>query len=154
MAFRVPTIDVSVVDLTVNLKKETSMEEIKAAIKDAAAGPLSGIMAFTDDAVVSSDFISDSHSSTFDADASIMLTPTFAKLVSWYDNEWGYSNRCVDLIAHMAKVDAKVAWPKEQKRTDLQGELVALIWGPSPKNHFYIFKVGYTYLPSVPIPYI
>ena len=80
MAFRVPTIDVSVVDLTVNLKKETSMEEIKAAIKDAAAGPLSGIMAFTDDAVVSSDFISDSHSSTFDADASIMLTPTFAKV--------------------------------------------------------------------------
>lgn len=80
MAFRVPTMDVSVVDLTVNLEKETSMEEVQATIKEASTGPMSGIMAYTDDAVVSSDFISDSHSSTFDADASIMLTPTFAKV--------------------------------------------------------------------------
>lgn len=106
MAFRVPVADVSVVDLTANLETEVTMEELNAAIKEAAAGPMAGIMAFTDDAVVSSDFITDSHSSTYDAEASILLTPTFVKLVSWYDNEWGYSHRCVDLVAHMAAVDA------------------------------------------------
>jgi glyceraldehyde 3-phosphate dehydrogenase len=107
MAFRVPTPDVSVVDLTVVLKKPASYEEICAAVKTAADGPMKGVMGYTTDAVVSSDFIHDSRSSIFDATAGLALTPTFVKLISWYDNEWGYSCRVVDLIAHMAKVDAK-----------------------------------------------
>jgi len=105
MAFRVPAIDVSVVDLTVKLKRATTYEEIKQTIKKASEGPLKYIVGYTEDAVVSSDFIHDSRSSIFDADAGIMLNPTFVKLVAWYDNEWGYSNRLVDLIVHMAKVD-------------------------------------------------
>ena len=105
MSFRVPTLDVSVVDLTCNLEKETSYEEIVEAIKKSADGEMKGILSYTDEAVVSSDFITDSHTCIFDITAGIMLTPTFVKLVAWYDNEWGYSNKVVDLISHMAKVD-------------------------------------------------
>jgi len=101
MAFRVPTPDVSVVDLTCNLEKPASLEEIHAAIKEAAAGPMNGVLEFTDDLVVSTDFIGDSHSSIYDSKACMMLTPTFVKLVSWYDNEFGYSNRVVDLLTHI-----------------------------------------------------
>ena len=105
MAFRVPTPDVSVVDLTVNLKKETTYEEIKAAIKAAADGPLKGILGYTEDEVVSTDFLTDTRSSIFDSNAGIQLTPKFVKLVSWYDNEFGYSNRVIDLVRHAAKQD-------------------------------------------------
>lgn len=97
MAFRVPTADVSVVDLTVRTEKETSLEEIKTAFKDVAQGTLSGIVGYTEEGVVSQDFVSDDRTSIFDADASIELSPTFFKLVSWYDNEFGYSNKLVDL---------------------------------------------------------
>jgi glyceraldehyde 3-phosphate dehydrogenase len=107
MSFRVPTLDVSVVDLTVNLKKPTTYEEIKAAVKEASEGALKGILGYTEDDVVSTDFVGDARTSIFDAKAGIQLTPTFVKLVSWYDNEWGYSNKVVELIEHMAKVDAK-----------------------------------------------
>lgn len=108
MAFRVPTNDVSVVDLTVTLEKPTSYEEITAALKAASEGEMKGILGYTDEDVVSSDFTTDPHSSIVDAKAGIMLSPTFVKLVSWYDNEWGYSNRVVDLILHMAKAEVKV----------------------------------------------
>jgi len=101
MAFRVPTPDVSVVDLTVVLEKEASYEEICATIKAAADGPMKGYLGYTDEAVVSSDFIGDPHSSIFDAKAGIQLSKTFVKLVSWYDNEMGYSNRVIDLIKYM-----------------------------------------------------
>jgi glyceraldehyde 3-phosphate dehydrogenase len=106
MAFRVPTADVSVVDLTVRLEKPTTYDEIKAAIKKASEGELAGILGYTEDQVVSSDFIGDPRTSVFDAGAGIMLSPTFVKLVSWYDNEWGYSCKVLELIQHMAKVDA------------------------------------------------
>jgi glyceraldehyde 3-phosphate dehydrogenase len=106
MSFRVPTPDVSVVDLTCKLSKPAKYEEIKAAIKKAAEGPMKGILAYTEDEVVSNDFVGDAHTSIFDAKAGISLTDTFVKLVSWYDNEWGYSNKMVDLIEHMAKVDS------------------------------------------------
>ena len=101
MSFRVPTINVSVVDLTCRLEKAASYETIMGAIQDAAAGPMNGILAYTDEDVVSSDFISDSHSSIVDAKAGIALTDDFVKLVSWYDNECGYSTRVLDLIEHM-----------------------------------------------------
>ena len=104
MAFRVPTLDVSVVDLTVNLAKPAKYEEICAAIKAASENELKGILAYTEDAVVSSDFIHDSHTSIFDATAGIALTDKFVKLVSWYDNEWGYSNKVLMLIEHMDQV--------------------------------------------------
>lgn len=103
MSIRVPTTDVSVVDLTVNLKKATTYEEICATIKASADGPLKGVLGYTEDAVVSTDFLSDTRSSIFDAKAGIMLTPTFVKLISWYDNEYGYSTRVVDLLEHIAK---------------------------------------------------
>jgi len=103
MAFRVPTPDVSVVDLTCRLKKPAKYDEIKKAIKAAAEGPLKGILGYTEDQVVSSDFLGDTRSSIFDAEAGIALSDTFVKLISWYDNEVGYSNRVVDLIAYMAK---------------------------------------------------
>jgi len=107
MAFRVPTPDVSVVDLTVRLGKECSYDDIKAAMKKAATeGPLKGILDYTEDDVVSSDFYGDDHSSIFDAKAGIQLSKTFVKLVSWYDNEFGYSYRVIDLIKHMQTVDA------------------------------------------------
>ena len=105
MAFRVPTLDVSVVDLTVNLAKATTYAEICAAMKAASENELKGILGYTEDEVVSSDFIGDARTSIFDAKAGIQLTPTFVKVVSWYDNEWGYSNKVLELIAHMAKVN-------------------------------------------------
>ena len=101
MAFRVPTADVSVVDLTVNLERPASYEQVKAAMRAAAAGPLAGILAYTEDDVVSTDFLGESCISIFDAGAGIALTDTFMKLVAWYDNEWGYSCKCVDLIRHI-----------------------------------------------------
>ena len=107
MAFRVPTADVSVVDLTCRLEKAATYEEIKAAVKAAAEGPMKGILGYTEDAVVSSDFIHDARTSIFDASAGIMLNENFVKLVSWYDNEWGYSNKVVELIKHMSTVDNK-----------------------------------------------
>ncbi|WP_044397621.1 type I glyceraldehyde-3-phosphate dehydrogenase [Lacinutrix sp. Hel_I_90] len=97
MAFRVPTVDVSVVDLTVRTKKETSLEEIKAAFKKAANGEMKGVLGYTEDAVVSQDFVSETRTSVFDADSAIELNSRFFKLVSWYDNEFGYSNKLVDL---------------------------------------------------------
>jgi glyceraldehyde 3-phosphate dehydrogenase len=102
MAFRVPTSNISVVDLTCRLAKPAKYEEIKAVIKAASQGAMKGIMGYTEDEVVSSDFVGDSCSSIFDAKAGIALNDTFVKLVSWYDNEWGYSCRVVDLIAYMA----------------------------------------------------
>ncbi|KAF2316471.1 hypothetical protein GH714_041812 [Hevea brasiliensis] len=102
MAFRVPTVDVSVVDLTVRLEKKATYEEIKAAIKAESEGKLKGILGYTEDDVVSSDFVGDSRSSIFDAKAGIALNDNFVKLVSWYDNEWGYSSRVIDLIRHIA----------------------------------------------------
>lgn len=103
MAFRVPTADVSVVDLTVCLKTKTTYDEIKRVIKEASEGELKGIMGYTEDAVVSTDFIHDSRSSIFDANAGIMMGDDFVKLVAWYDNEWGYSCRVVDLVRFIAK---------------------------------------------------
>jgi len=105
MAFRVPTPDVSVVDLTVRVEKAAKYEEIVAAVKDAAAGDMKGVLDWTDEEVVSTDFVSCKSSSIFDVSAGIALNDTFVKLVSWYDNEWGYSNRLVDLAIHMKKVD-------------------------------------------------
>ncbi|MEM6717761.1 MAG: type I glyceraldehyde-3-phosphate dehydrogenase [Bacteroidota bacterium] len=101
MAFRVPTVDVSVVDLTVRLQKETSYEEIKKVFKASAEGELAGILGYTDEAVVSQDFVSDARTSIFDAEAGIELSATFYKIVSWYDNEFGYSNKLVDLALHV-----------------------------------------------------
>ncbi|RYO93437.1 hypothetical protein DL766_009551 [Monosporascus sp. MC13-8B] len=106
MSMRVPTSNVSVVDLTVRLEKGATYDEIKDAIKEAANGPLKGILAYTEDDIVSSDLNGDIHSSIFDAKAGISLNKNFVKLVSWYDNEWGYSRRVLDLLAYVAKVDA------------------------------------------------
>ena len=103
MAFRVPTADVSVVDLTVNLAKPATYAEICAAMKAASEGDMKGVMGYTEDAVVSQDFIGDVRTSIFDATAGIALTDTFVKLVSWYDNEIGYSNKVLDLVAHISK---------------------------------------------------
>ena len=105
MSMRVPTLDVSVVDLTVQLVKGATYDEICAAVKAASEGSLKGILGYTEDMVVSSDFIHDSRTSIFDAKAGIALTDKFVKVVSWYDNEWGYSNKVVELIKYMASVD-------------------------------------------------
>ena len=105
MSMRVPTLDVSVVDLTVNLAKPATYAEICAAMKEASEGELAGVLGYTEDAVVSSDFLGDTRTSIFDAKAGIALTDTFVKVVSWYDNEIGYSNKVLDLIAHMASVN-------------------------------------------------
>ncbi|MCH2176289.1 MAG: type I glyceraldehyde-3-phosphate dehydrogenase [Lentisphaeria bacterium] len=104
MAFRVPTLDVSVVDLTCRLEKGASYEDICNAMKSAAAGDLKGVLGYTEDAVVSSDFIGDARTSIFDAGAGISLNDNFVKVVSWYDNEWGYSNKVIDLIAYTAEI--------------------------------------------------
>lgn len=104
MSFRVPTLDVSVVDLTCRLATPTTYEEICNTVKEASENELKGILGYTEDAVVSTDFVSDSRTSIFDAKAGIMLNEQFVKLVAWYDNEWGYSNKILDLIAHMDKV--------------------------------------------------
>lgn len=108
MAFRVPPANVSVVDLTVKLAKDASYADICAKIKEASEGSMKGFLGYTEDEVVSMDFVQDPHSSIFDAKAGISLNPRFVKLVSWYDNEWGYSNRMVDLAHHMAKVDGNL----------------------------------------------
>jgi glyceraldehyde 3-phosphate dehydrogenase len=108
MAFRVPTPNVSVVDLTCRIEKAASYDEIKVAIKAASEGPMYGYLGYTEDDVVSTDFVGDRRSSIFDAKAGIALNDHFVKLVAWYDNEWGYSNRVVDLIKHMAGVTANV----------------------------------------------
>uniref|UniRef100_A0A2P2KYZ4 glyceraldehyde-3-phosphate dehydrogenase (phosphorylating) n=1 Tax=Rhizophora mucronata TaxID=61149 RepID=A0A2P2KYZ4_RHIMU len=107
MSFRVPTVDVSVVDLTVRTEKEASYEDIKSAVKEEANGKLKGILGYTEEDLVSTDFIGDSRSSIFDAKAGISLNKNFTKLVAWYDNEVGYSTRVVDLIVHMASVKAR-----------------------------------------------
>jgi glyceraldehyde 3-phosphate dehydrogenase len=130
MSFRIPTTDVSVVDLTARLNKETNYDEIKAVMKEASENELKGILAYTEDDVVSTDFVGDTHSSIFDAKAGIQLNPTFVKVIAWYDNECkyftsnplsviqltnnnlfnhnidGYATRVVDLIVHIAKIDA------------------------------------------------
>nr|AFK38069.1 unknown [Medicago truncatula] len=105
MSMGVPTQNVSVVDLTVRLNKGAKYEEIKNAIKEAAAGNLKGILAYSEDDIVSSDLNGNPHSSIFDAKAGISLNDNFVKVVSWYDNEWGYSRRVLDLISYIAKVD-------------------------------------------------
>ena len=105
MSFRVPTLDVSVVDLTCNLAKPTSYEEICKAMKEAAEGEMKGIIEYVDEDVVSSDFLNDVHTSIFDVKAGIQLTDTFVKLVAWYDNEWGYAHKLVDLACYMAGKD-------------------------------------------------
>lgn len=105
MSFRVPTPDVSVVDLTVNLEKPATYEQVKAAMKAASEGDMKGILGYTEDAVVSNDFVGDSRTSIFDAGAGIALTDTFLKVVTWYDNEWGYSTKVVELLEYMAGQD-------------------------------------------------
>ncbi len=107
MSFRVPPVDVSVVDLTCRLEKPATYEEIKAAMKQASEGELKGILGYTEDDVVSTDFIHDPRTSIFDAKAGISLNNNFVKIIAWYDNEWGYSNKLVDLTAHIAKVDSQ-----------------------------------------------
>ena len=102
MAFRIPTPNVSVVDLTCRLDKPATYDEIKAAMKEASEGPLKGILGYTEDAVVSTDFLGDTRTSIFDADAGIALNDHFVKVVAWYDNEWGYSNKVIDLICYIA----------------------------------------------------
>ena len=104
MSFRVPTPNVSVVDLTVNLAAPASYDQIKAAMKAASEGELAGILGYTEEAVVSNDFLGETCTSVFDAEAGIALTDTFVKVVAWYDNEWGYSCKCLDLMKHMATV--------------------------------------------------
>ena len=104
MSMRIPSADVSIVDLTCRLEKGASYDEICAAVKEAAEGPMAGVLAYTDDEVVSSDFRTDPHTSIFDANAGISLNPNFVKLVAWYDNEWGFSNKMLDLTRHMDKV--------------------------------------------------
>ena len=103
MAFRVPTSDVSVVDLTVELLKEASYKEICAEMKAQSKGALKGILGYTEDKVVATDFRGDARTSIFDAEAGIALDSTFVKLVSWYDNEWGYSNKCLEMVRVVAK---------------------------------------------------
>jgi glyceraldehyde 3-phosphate dehydrogenase len=107
MSFRVPTLNVSVVDLTVRLAKETTYDEIKATIKRYSETTMKGVMGYDDKPLVSSDFIGDPRASIFDADAGIMVSPTFVKLVAWYDNEFGYSTQLLRLVNHMHKVDNK-----------------------------------------------
>ena len=105
MSMRVPTLDGSVVDLTCRLEKPTTYDEICKTVKEASETSMKGVMAYTEDAIVSSDILGDAHTSIFDATAGIMLNDHFVKLISWYDNEWGYSNKVLDLIKHMYKVD-------------------------------------------------
>ena len=101
MAFRVPTVDVSVVDLTCRLEKSATFEEVKAALKKASENELNGVLGYTEEGVVSQDFVSEPKTSTFDANASIGLNDNFVKLISWYDNEYGYSSKLVDLAQHI-----------------------------------------------------
>jgi glyceraldehyde 3-phosphate dehydrogenase len=117
MAFRVPVADGSVVDLTVKLKNDTTYEEICAAVEAAATGSMEGILGYTKDLIVSSDIIGDSRSSIFDSDAGIQLSPRFVKLITWYDNEWGYSHRLIDLCLHAAEIDGLVPPKKKKQQT-------------------------------------
>lgn len=119
MAFRVPTADVSVVDLTVRLEKPATYDQVMAALFKASHGELKGILGFTSDALVSTDFIGDSHTSIVDSTAGIAISDEFIKLISWYDNEWGYSTKVVDLIKHIMAVDAAASG-------DRSGELSAV----------------------------
>ncbi|KAF5121407.1 hypothetical protein DV495_003721 [Geotrichum candidum] len=107
LSLRVPTVDVSVVDLTVRLENGATYDEIKQVVKEASEGPLKGVLGYTEDSVVSTDFIGDAHSSIFDASAGILLNENFVKLISWYDNEYGYSARVIDLLVYIAGVDAE-----------------------------------------------
>lgn len=116
MSFRVPTVNVSVVDLTCRLEKPATYEEIKQVVKSASENELKGILGYTEDAVVSTDFLGESRVSVFDANAGISLNDNFVKLVSWYDNEWGYSNKIVDLICHMNAVDHTVLEISKENR--------------------------------------
>merc|ERR1711924_554225 len=120
MAFRVPTVDVSVIDLTCELETPCTYDEIKAEVKLASETYAKGIVGYTEDQVVSSDFVGETCSTVFDAGAGIQLTPTFVKLVTWYDNEWGYSTRLVDLIANMGSRTAssrrRRPWPKRWRQ--------------------------------------
>jgi glyceraldehyde 3-phosphate dehydrogenase len=104
MAFRVPTADVSVVDLTVRTEKSATYEEVKAAVKAASEGDFKGVISYTEDEVVSQDFVSEAATSNFDANAGIALNDNFFKLISWYDNEWGFSAKMLDLAAHVTKL--------------------------------------------------
>ena len=104
LSFRVPTANVSVVDLTVKLEKPTNLEEITKAIADASEGEMKGVIGYTKEAMVSQDFVGETRTCVFDVEASIMLSPTFAKLIAWYDNEIGYSEKVVDSIEHLAKL--------------------------------------------------
>ena len=108
MAFRVPTTDVSVVDLTVRLKKETTYDDVCKAMKLASTSTLRDVLGYTDEDLVSQDFVSSPHSAIFDKNAGIQLSPKFIKVVAWYDNEWGYCNRMLDMSYHMAKVDGNL----------------------------------------------
>ena len=103
MSFRVPVADVSVVDLTVRLEKAATYDQVKAAMKEASEGELKGILGYTEDDVVSTDFLGDARTSIFDAKAGIALSDKFVKVVSWYDNEWGYSSKLIDLVQELAK---------------------------------------------------
>ena len=107
MSMRIPSADVSIVDLTCRLEKGATMDEICAAVKAAVDGPMAGVMEYVDEEVVSSDFRTDPHTSIFDAKAGISLNPNFVKLVAWYDNEWGFSNKMLDLTAHIDSVRNK-----------------------------------------------
>ena len=104
MSFRVPVADVSVVDLTVRLEKPASYDQVKAAMKEASEGELKGILGYTEDDVVSTDFLGDARTSIFDAKAGIALSDKFVKVVAWYDNEWGYSSKLIDLVQELAKL--------------------------------------------------
>ena len=132
MSFRVPTLDVSVVDVTFRLAKEASYDEIKAAIKEASEGEMKGILGYTDEDVVSSDFLGDARTSIFDAKAGIALNKSFVKLVSWYDNEWGYSNKVLELIAHMATVKSSVLL--KLKSVSENGTLFYFLKGSKKRN--------------------
>lgn len=126
MSFRVPTLDVSVVDLTVNLDKPATYDDIKKTVLEASKGKMAGVLGYTEEAVVSADFIKDRRSSIFDAKAGIALSPTFVKLVSWYDNEMGYSNRLVDLVCWMALKDGTASAQEVQNATkDTVGSMFA-----------------------------
>ncbi|CAI2183514.1 1849_t:CDS:10 [Funneliformis geosporum] len=124
LAFRVPPTIVSVLDLTLRLEKETNYEEIKQAVKRASENELKGVLSYTEDDVVSSDFIGDSHSCIFDAKAGIQLSPTFVKLIAWYDNEYGYSTRVLDLITHMIKVDVENIQPSSANDISLNQSIL------------------------------
>lgn len=134
MAMRVPTLDVSVVDLTVNLAKPATYAEICAAMKEASEGELAGVLGYTEDAVVSSDFLGDTRTSIFDAKAGIALTDTFVKVVSWYDNEIGYSNKVLDLIAYMATVNKQSIVKIHAVPMEFHGDRFFIILPDSDRN--------------------